>query len=343
MRFVIVSALAAALGMAAIAPAISQVSGQPAATRAYMVEPFTPAAPITITATGVRLRAEPFTGNTPVLSSGTTGMQLTVVGISRQPDWNWYQVILRNGQKAFIRSDLTSVPSRGDGQPAPAAPNTPVTYPAPVAPPVVAAPVAQPPVMQPPVVQPPVVQAPVVQTPVTLQPPTPAAQPLPPIPTQPLTNGGAISLTPGAQAAPLPPASNPAPAPAAVDNGLLSVSPTAPTPRLPPISPSLSSSPSSAGQQIRAQLDAKRCWSDSSNMMDAERLKASFALTFNANGRFAAEPRLVEPAAEPAGDPAMMVFIAKARAALRTCNALGYDVPAGYASGGEVRVDFSAR
>lgn len=332
MRFVIVSALAAALGVAAIAPALSQGAGQTAATRAYMVEPFTPAAPITITATGVRLRAEPFTGNTPVLSSGTTGMQLTVVGISRQPDWNWYQVILRNGQKAFIRSDLTSAPSRGDSTPAPIASN-PVAYPAPVMPPITTAPVAAAPVIAPPVVAPPVMP----QPPINL--PRPTAQPLPPIPTQPLTNSGAISLTPGAAATPLPPVSTPAP----VDNGLLSVSPVAPTPTLTPISPALASSPSSAGQQIRAQLDAKRCWSDSSNMMDADRLKASFAVSFNANGRFAAEPRLIEPAAEPAGDPAMMVFIAKARAALRTCNALGYDVPAGYATGGEVRVDFSAR
>jgi hypothetical protein len=329
MRFVIVSALAAVLSVAAIAPAISQGAGQPAATRAYMVEPFTPAAPITITATGVRLRAEPFTGNTPVLSSGATGMQLTVVGISRQPDWNWYQVVLRNGQKAFIRSDLTSAPLRGDGAPAPVVSSL-NTYPAPVRPPVAVAPVVAPPVLAPPVAP---------QPPISL--PLPAAQPLPPIPTQPLANSGAISLTPGAAAAPLPPVSNPAPA--AVENGLLAVSPTAPTPRLGPISPAVSSSPSNVGQQIRAQLDAKRCWSDSSNMMDADRLKASFAVSFNANGRFAAEPRLIEPAAEPAGDPAMMVFIAKARAALRTCNALGYDVPAGYATGGEVRVDFSAR
>ena len=332
MRFVIVSALAAVLSVAAIAPAISQGAGQPAATRAYMVEPFTPAAPITITATGVRLRAEPFTGNTPVLSSGATGMQLTVVGISRQPDWNWYQVVLRNGQKAFIRSDLTSAPSRGDSTPAPIA-SSPVTYPTPVMPPITTAPIAAAPVIAPPVVAPPVMP----QPPINL--PRPTAQPLPPIPTQPLTNSGAISLTPGAAATPLPPVSTPAP----VDNGLLSVSPVAPTPTLAPISPARSSSPSSAGQQIRAQLEAKRCWSDSSNMMDADRLKASFAVSFNANGRFAAEPRLIEPAAEPAGDPAMMVFIAKARAALRTCNALGYDVPAGYATGGEVRVDFSAR
>jgi hypothetical protein len=321
MRLVIASAFAIALGAGVIAPAISQNSGQPVTSRAYMVEPYAPPSPVTINGTGVRLRAEPFaTNDTPVLSTGSTGLQLTVVGIARQSDWNWYQVILRNGQKAFIRSDLTSAPSRGNGAPAPVAPN-PAAYPPPVQP-------VNPTVITPPVVTPPVIS----QPPVTL--PLPAAQPLPPIQSQPLNNG-AISLTPGASPQ-LPPLSNPAP----VDNGLLSVSPTAPAPSFAPVSSSLGAG--DLGQNIRAQLDAKRCWTDSSNMMDAQRLKASFALTFN-NGRFAAEPRLVEPAAEPANDPAMMVFLAKARAALRTCNALGFDVPTSYAPGSEVRVDFSAR
>ena len=49
MRFVIVSAVAAVLGVGAIAPAIPQGSGQAAATRAYMVEPYTPSTPTPIT------------------------------------------------------------------------------------------------------------------------------------------------------------------------------------------------------------------------------------------------------------------------------------------------------
>lgn len=331
MRLVIATVLAAALGASVIGPAISQVSGQPVTTRAYMVEPFTPTAPITINGTGVRLRAEPFaTNDTPVLSTGSTGLQLTVVGIARQPDWNWYQVILRNGQKAFIRSDLTSAPSRGNGAPTPVTAPPAVAYPQPVQPPAVVTPpvISQPPVLAPPPVlaQPPVVA------------PPPVTQPLPPIQSQPLNNG-AISLTPGASPQLPPVATTPTPAP--VNNGLLSVSPVAPTPTLPPVA----TTPVGAvgvAQAIRAQLDAKRCWTDSANMMDAQRLRASFAVAFN-NGRFAGEPRLVEPAAEPTNDPAMMVFLAKARAALRTCNALGFDVPADYAPGSEVRVDFSAR
>ena len=80
---------------------------------AYTVEPFTPPAQITIKGTGVRLRAEPFASqDVPVLSHGSTGLVLNVVGIARLPDWNWYQVVLRSGQKAFIRSDYTSAPSK---------------------------------------------------------------------------------------------------------------------------------------------------------------------------------------------------------------------------------------
>ena len=104
-------AVAAALGAAGAAQAQSPV--QPVRT-AYVVEPFTPSNQITIQGTGVRLRAEPFANrDTPVLSSGSTGLALSVVGIARLPDWNWYQVVLNNGQKAFIRSDLTSAPSKG--------------------------------------------------------------------------------------------------------------------------------------------------------------------------------------------------------------------------------------
>jgi len=77
-------------------------------------------------------------------------------------------------------------------------------------------------------------------------------------------------------------------------------------------------------------------------MMDAQRLRATFGVTLNPDGRFVSEPRLISPTAEPAGDPAMMVFLAKARAAMRTCNNLGFDVPAGGAQS-EIRLDFSAR
>lgn len=298
MRFVIVSVLAATLAVGGVAAA--QVTGVSRTTTrsAYMVEPFSPASPITINGTGVRLRAEPFTGNdSQVLSTGSTGLQLTVIGIARQSDWNWYQVILKNGQKAFIRSDLTSAPMRGDASAGYVPPAQPV----------------QPPPQ-------------VVYTP----PATP--QPLPPVPTPPASNGGAIALTPGAGAS-FPPSQPTQP----VDNGLISVAPSAPVPHL-----SNSASASDLGQQIRAQLDARRCWTDSGNMMDAQRLRATFGVSFAPNGKFASEPRLISPAQEPSDDPAMMVFLAKARAAMRTCNNLGFDLPSGGASG-EVRLDFSAR
>ena len=185
-------------------------------------------------------------------------------------------------------------------------------------------------------VQPP--QAPALQT---WTPPA-APQPLPPIPTPPSQNTGAvISLTPGSGSSSQLDLPRPAPS-QPVDNGLISIAPTAPVPHL---SNSASVAPSSsldAGQQIRAQLDAKRCWTDSGNMMDAQRLRATFGVTLSANGKFVSEPRLITPPSEPADDPAMMVFLAKARAALRTYNNLGFDMPAG-GSQGELRLDFSAR
>ncbi len=322
MRLVLTTVLAATLAVGGVASAQVTGVGRTTTRSAYLVEPFTPPSPITINGTGVRLRAEPFTGNdSQVLSTGSTGLQLNVIGVARQPDWNWYQVILRNGQKAFIRSDLTSAPMRGDAS---------STY----------IPPAQP--VQPP---PQVVYTPP-PTPQTWTPPAQPslAQPLPPIPTRPVQNGSAISLTPsngGTAQLELPHA-----APSqATDNGLISIAPSAPIPHLSnsaSVAPAGPASSSDLSQQIRAQLDAKRCWTDSGNMMDAQRLRASFGVSFTANGKFASEPRLIAPETEPSDDPAMMVFLAKARAALRTCNNLGFDLPAGAAQG-EVRLDFSAR
>lgn len=121
---VVLSALAAGAG---VAQAQIPVTTAPAA---YTVEPFTPAAPVTIRGAGVRLRAEPFaTPQTQVLSSGGTGLVLNVVGIARLPDWNWYQVVLKNGQKAFIRSDYTSAPSKGGASAAPLPAATRIEYP----------------------------------------------------------------------------------------------------------------------------------------------------------------------------------------------------------------------
>jgi hypothetical protein len=191
------------LGLAVALSALTLGAGvalaqQPGAVRAaYTVEPFTPASTITINATGVRLRAEPFANQqTPVLSTGSTGLPLTVVGIARMPDWTWYQVILKNGQKAFIRSDLTSAPSRGGtqlaGAPAPAMPAYPA-QPAPTTsaalPPAPTPPAYQPPTYQPPVYQPPPVPASAPQ-PGYATPPSPVvgapAQPAAPVQTAPL-------------------------------------------------------------------------------------------------------------------------------------------------------------
>ena len=75
------------------------------------------------------------------------------------------------------------------------------------------------------------------------------------------------------------------------DNGLLSISPSAPAPRFtdpaaapaaPVTAATIPSTMANLGvaEQIRAQLNVNRCWTDSSSMMDAQRLKASFGVTF---------------------------------------------------------------
>jgi hypothetical protein len=108
---VALGALAIGAGVAVSGAAIAQAPAG-VVRAAYTVEPYSPPSTITINGTGVRLRAEPSTA-TQVLSTGSTGLPLTVVGLARMSDWTWYQVILKSGQKGFIRSDLTSAPMRG--------------------------------------------------------------------------------------------------------------------------------------------------------------------------------------------------------------------------------------
>jgi hypothetical protein len=305
MRIALTSVLAAVLMTAGAASA--QTPGTPPAiSRAYTVEPFAPSAPITIQGQGVRLRAEPFTTReTPVLSSGSTGLQLTVVGLTRMPDWTWYQVVLKSGQKAFIRSDLTSAPMAGGAAQVAVVTPQPVTQPQP-------RPYTTP-------------QAGAI---------TMTPQPAPGVTTQPRPSPGLdLPLPSSSSSAPIP--STPAPS---ANSGLISVAPVAPVPRMTPTG--------SLADHVMAKLVDQRCWTDSSSMMDAQRLKATFALTFGTDSKLAAEPVLIQPALSPTDDPAMMVFIAKARAALRTCNSMGFDIPADHFQNGarpEVRVEFKAR
>lgn len=176
------------VAMAAGGVATGQVPGQPVVSRAsYTVEPFAPpGAPITIQGSGVRLRAEPFsTPQTQVLSSGSTGLTLNVVGIARLPDWNWYQVVLKSGQKAFIRSDLTSSPSRGNGQATLATPAPVAAAPMPATP-VVTAPSTYTPT--PPSTPQPYVPPPAYSQPIPAPQPVPLAPAATPIQTPPVTN-----------------------------------------------------------------------------------------------------------------------------------------------------------
>lgn len=202
MRVVVSAVFVAAFAAGGVA--VAQVPGQPVVSQAsYTIEPYAPpGAPITIQGTGVRLRAEPFTTpQTQVLSSGSTGLVLNVVGIARLPDWNWYQVVLKNGQKAFIRSDLTSAPSRGNGQPVSVAPTPVASAPAIIAP-VPAAP------MPAPVAAVPTPATPVVTAPAPTYTPTPPPEPQPYVPP---SYSQPIPIAP--QPVPLSPAATSAPAP----------------------------------------------------------------------------------------------------------------------------------
>lgn len=193
MRSVIWGGMVAIVAMSAAAPAQAQVPAG-VARAAYTVEPFAPGSQITIQGAGVRLRAEPIVAaDIPVLSSGSTGLPLNVVGIARLPDWNWYQVVLKSGQKAFIRSDYTSAPSKGGAPQPPALPApTQIDYGTAQASPPVVAPVAAPAGSQP------------LDQPISLRPGS-----APVAPAAPQNSGSAISLRP---ASPLPTASAPAPA-----------------------------------------------------------------------------------------------------------------------------------
>ncbi len=79
---------------------------------------------------------------------------------------------------------------------------------------------------------------------------------------------------------------------------------------------------------IRAQLINNRCWTDHSDMADAQRLKTTIRVWFGRDGKFARPPELRER--EPFNDPPMQVFIQHARTALSKCNTIGWKVPEEY-------------
>lgn len=81
---------------------------------------------------------------------------------------------------------------------------------------------------------------------------------------------------------------------------------------------------------IRAQLINNRCWTDHSDMADAQRLQTTIRVWFGRDGKFAKPPELREPTREPFNDPPMQVFIQHARTALSKCNTIGWKVPEEY-------------
>jgi outer membrane biosynthesis protein TonB len=79
---------------------------------------------------------------------------------------------------------------------------------------------------------------------------------------------------------------------------------------------------------IRAQLVNNRCWTDHSDMADAQRLHTTIRVWFGRNGKFSRAYEL--QSREPSGDPQMQVFVAHARRALDMCNTIGWIIPEQY-------------
>jgi hypothetical protein len=96
------------------APAISTAPPKPdraVAEPHYSVERFEPSTPIRLTGDGASMSKWPLSNaGTPVLHRAGRNELLSVVGLARQPDGLWYQVILQDGRKAFVPSVLISAP-----------------------------------------------------------------------------------------------------------------------------------------------------------------------------------------------------------------------------------------
>lgn len=79
---------------------------------------------------------------------------------------------------------------------------------------------------------------------------------------------------------------------------------------------------------IRSQLVKNRCWTDHSDMADAQRLKTTIRVWFGPSGKFSRPYEL--QSREPSGDPPLQVFVQHARRALDMCNTIGWVVPPEY-------------
>lgn len=81
---------------------------------------------------------------------------------------------------------------------------------------------------------------------------------------------------------------------------------------------------------IRAQLINNKCWTDHSDMADAQRLQTTIRVWFGRDGKFAKPPEMREPARPPTSDIPLQTFVAHAQRALSMCNTIGWKVPEEY-------------
>jgi outer membrane biosynthesis protein TonB len=90
---------------------------------------------------------------------------------------------------------------------------------------------------------------------------------------------------------------------------------------------------------IRDQLQRRGCWNDQKDMADARRLRTVIRVHFGRDGKLDEEPKLVDPARPPTGDPPMQVFVQRAFSALNKCNTPKYVVPPEYYEMGSPWID----
>ena len=82
---------------------------------------------------------------------------------------------------------------------------------------------------------------------------------------------------------------------------------------------------------LRRQLLEHKCWVQPAEAPpDGERFDVVIDVRFNRNGRFSEGPVLMTPQAMPADNPPLQAFIQRAFDALKTCEAIGFRVPAQY-------------
>ncbi|MBL8547523.1 MAG: toll/interleukin-1 receptor domain-containing protein [Hyphomonadaceae bacterium] len=116
-RAIILGAILAVVAVAAVVY-VDQTSGSApfweawSNTRepAFVVEPYQSVQVLLARDDGSNYRAEPFArDDVAVMAESVSGEVLSITGVVRQPDGDWYQVRLRDGRTAYLKASLAAV------------------------------------------------------------------------------------------------------------------------------------------------------------------------------------------------------------------------------------------